>query len=116
MNGWTFSTPYYLADGIHPDWTCFMTTLSNPVGNKNKLCAKIEESNKKDVAGAFGILQKCFKILFGHSRMWSIEEMTTVIKCCIILHNTIVEIERSLPDSEELIQDILNEHDSNEDN
>jgi predicted glycosyltransferase len=42
--------------------------------------------------------------------------MTTVIKCCIILHNTIVEIERSLPDSEELIQDILNEHDSNEDN
>jgi hypothetical protein len=48
--------------------------------------------------------------------MWSIEEMTTVIKCCIILHNTIVEIERSLPDSEELIQDILNEHDSNEDN
>jgi hypothetical protein len=75
LNGWTFSTPYYLADGIYPDWTCFMTTISNPVGNKNKLHAKIQESNQKERA----------------------------FRDCKSTLNMIVKKERSLPDYEELI-------------
>jgi hypothetical protein len=57
MNGWTFSTPYYLADGIHPDWTCFMTTLSNPVGNKNKLKKVI----KRMLQGPLGYCRNALK-------------------------------------------------------
>ncbi len=54
-----------------------MTTISNPGGNKNKLHAKIQESNQKDVERAF--------------------------RDCKSTLNMIVKKERSLPDYEELI-------------
>ena len=54
----------------------------------------MQESARKDVERCFGVLQARFAIIPGSSRFWSKDDMTIIIKACIILHNMIVEDER----------------------
>ena len=42
----------------------------------------------------FGVLQARFAIVRGPSRFWSKDDMTIIMKACIVLHNMIVEDER----------------------
>ena len=42
----------------------------------------------------FGVLQARFAIIRGPSRFWSKDDMTIIMKACIILHNMIIEDER----------------------
>ncbi|XP_076953407.1 uncharacterized protein LOC143627492 [Bidens hawaiensis] len=85
---------YYLADGIYPKWRTFMKTIPSPRGNKNKYFAKAQESARKDVVRAFGVLQQRFAIIRGPSRMFKVSKLTTIMKACVILHNMIIEDER----------------------
>ncbi|XP_065094752.1 uncharacterized protein LOC135715368 [Ochlerotatus camptorhynchus] len=78
---------YLLADGIYPDWTVFMKTISQPQTSKEKHYAKVQESLRKDVERCFGILQACWQILVNPCRLWDAESMSNVITTCIILHN-----------------------------
>ena len=41
-----------LADGIYPDWPIFMRTIPMPVGEKQKVFAKAQESIRKYVERA----------------------------------------------------------------
>jgi hypothetical protein len=83
--------PYWLVDGIYPEWSCFVKTISTPQTSKMKLFAQMQESVRKDVERAFGVLKSRFQILGTPSKVWSLERMATIIKTCIILHNMIVE-------------------------
>jgi hypothetical protein len=47
---------YYLADGIYPQWSTFVKTISAPLEAKKKHVAKVQEACRKDVECAFGIL------------------------------------------------------------
>ena len=70
INGHEYTMGYYLADGIYPSWSTFIKTLSSPQGNKNKHFVACQESARKDVERAFGVLQSCFTIVCGPAHFW----------------------------------------------
>ena len=47
------------------------------------------------------MLQSCFAIIRGPARFWHHEDLTFIMKACIILHNMIIEDERA--DDNELV-------------
>ncbi|GMF40374.1 unnamed protein product [Phytophthora fragariaefolia] len=100
--GKDFQNLYYLVDGIYPSYACFMLTISKPKSAKEKHFAKQQEAALKDVERAFGVLQKRFRILKLPSQIWYAEDMVSVIKACVILHNMIVEDEWAVDDLEDL--------------
>ena len=54
----------------------------------------MQESARKDIERAFGILQARFNIIREPARSWSLAHISNIMKTCIILHNMIVEDER----------------------
>jgi hypothetical protein len=71
VNGNWYSTCYYLADGIYPEWVAFMKTIPLPQSDKHKLFAKFQEGERKDVERAFGVLQSRFSIVCHPARYGS---------------------------------------------
>ena len=59
-----------------------------------KLFAATQETCRKDVKHAFGVLQARFAIVRGLARFFHLETLQKIMKACIILHNMIVEDER----------------------
>ncbi|XP_047973455.1 uncharacterized protein LOC125215918 [Salvia hispanica] len=62
-NGTQYNRAYYLADGIYPRWPVFVKTIRQPVGPKQTYFAAKQESARKDVERAFGVLQSRWAIL-----------------------------------------------------
>lgn len=93
-NNRVYFTPYYLADGIYPDWAGFMKSVPKPVRAKDRLFAQRQEAVRKDVERAFGVLQARFRILDTPCKLWNGDDMRSVVIACVILHNMIVEDER----------------------
>ena len=65
-----------------------------PQTHKDKLYAKEQESARKDVQYAFGILQSRFHIVQRPARLWKWDDVVNIMQACIILHNMIVEDEK----------------------
>ncbi|RWR75069.1 putative nuclease HARBI1 [Cinnamomum micranthum f. kanehirae] len=99
INGHEYTTGYYLADGIYPSWVTFVKTIPCPNGPKATNFAAAQESARKDVERAFGVLQTRFSIVRGPARFWDRQTLQHIMKACIIMHNMIIEDERdqSLP-------------------
>uniref|UniRef100_A0A0D3BCM3 DDE Tnp4 domain-containing protein n=1 Tax=Brassica oleracea var. oleracea TaxID=109376 RepID=A0A0D3BCM3_BRAOL len=57
VNNHTYRMAYYLTDGIYPNWSTFIQSIPLPQGNKAELFAKHQESTRKDVERAFGVLK-----------------------------------------------------------
>lgn len=57
-----------------------------------------QEACRKDVERAFGVLQARFAILAAPVRVMDKNVVWQMVKACIIMHNMIVEEERSLGD------------------
>ena len=57
VNGHTYDKGYYLGDGIYPQWTTIVKTIPNPAGEKRQRFVQEQESARKDVERAFGVLQ-----------------------------------------------------------
>jgi hypothetical protein len=95
VNGKTYPQGYFLADGIYPTWPIFVSGFSQPDNEKKRYFTKLQESCRKDVERAFGVLQQRFHIISRPSNLWLQEDMTTTITACIILHNMIVEDQAS---------------------
>uniref|UniRef100_A0A2N9GM49 DDE Tnp4 domain-containing protein n=1 Tax=Fagus sylvatica TaxID=28930 RepID=A0A2N9GM49_FAGSY len=94
INGHDYTMGYYLADGIYPQWSTFVKTISAPLEAKKKHFARVQEACRKDVECAFGILQARFSIVRGPARFWDEATLNNIMKACIILHNMIIEDER----------------------
>uniref|UniRef100_A0A0D3AQ37 DDE Tnp4 domain-containing protein n=1 Tax=Brassica oleracea var. oleracea TaxID=109376 RepID=A0A0D3AQ37_BRAOL len=75
VNGTECHLGYYLTDGIYPKWT--------------------QEAIRKDVERAFRILQARFAVVKNPSKLWDKDKIANIMRACIILHNMIVEDERS---------------------
>jgi hypothetical protein len=56
INGHPYNKCYYLANGIHPDWSTFVKTIREPAEEKNRSLAKRHEACRKNVERAFGVL------------------------------------------------------------
>ncbi|KAL3639299.1 hypothetical protein CASFOL_017206 [Castilleja foliolosa] len=94
VNRRQYNLAYYLADGIYPKWPVFVQSIQMPQGNKQQCFAKQQESCRKDVERAFGVLQARFAIVRQPARTWDLEVLGKIMRACIILHNMIVEDER----------------------
>ncbi|XP_041001592.1 uncharacterized protein LOC121247288 [Juglans microcarpa x Juglans regia] len=68
--------------------------IPSPQGNKKKNFAAAQESARKDVDRAFGVLQQRFAIVRGPSRFFKVNELTNIMKACFILDNMIIEDKR----------------------
>lgn len=94
INGHEYDKGYYLADGIYPTWSTFVKTIRNPHGEANCHFAKRQESVRKDVERAFGVLQGRFAVVRYPCLSWSLDEMCEIMNACVIMHNMIIEDER----------------------
>ncbi|XP_024628717.1 uncharacterized protein [Medicago truncatula] len=79
----------YILSGLH-----LLRPFQRRKEKKIKLFAKHQESARKDVERAFGVLQSRFAIIRGPARVWHMETLKHIIYACIILLNMIVEDER----------------------
>ncbi|KAF5472220.1 hypothetical protein F2P56_008957 [Juglans regia] len=101
INDHYYAMRYYLVDGIYPQWATFVKTILTPQGNKKKYFAVVQESARKDVKRAFGVLQARFAIIRGPARFFHIETLNDIMMACVILHNMIIEEERANNEEEE---------------
>jgi hypothetical protein len=95
INDHNYPTRYYLADSIYLQWTTFVKIISPSQGNRRKHFIAAQESARKDVERAFRILQARFAIVRGPGRFFHLETLKDIMMACVILHNTIVEDERT---------------------
>ena len=75
VNGHNYDKGYYLGDGIYPQWTTIVKTIPNPVGEKRKRFAQEQESARKDVERAFGVLQSRWGIVRYPANTWSTQKL-----------------------------------------
>jgi hypothetical protein len=94
VNGNVYKYPYWLADGIYPRLATFVIGFSCPAHPVDKNFTLWQESIRKDIERAFGVLQARWRIIAQPARHWDREILDDVVKCCVILHNMIVEDER----------------------
>ncbi|XP_076911897.1 uncharacterized protein LOC143570016 [Bidens hawaiensis] len=71
----------------------FYSAYACPVYDKRKYFTKKQESARKDIERAFGVLKKRCAMLANPIRFWTREKITEVVITCIILHNMILEDE-----------------------
>ena len=56
VNGNIYPRYYLLADGIYPQWSCFVQSIHMPGDEKRKHFASRQEACRKDVEHCFGVL------------------------------------------------------------
>jgi hypothetical protein len=83
VNGTKYDMCYYLADGIYPDWPTLVKTYSEPVSQKERIYAETQESARKDVERAFGVLRSKFRIIYSPARLWSQRDLNDIMRACV---------------------------------
>ena len=101
--------PYWLSEGIYPKWPVFVHSVSFPKTGKEKCLAKMQESRRKDVERAFGVLQARWHIVARPARFWTVPRMKQVMRACVVLHNMMVEDRLSTEDNSEHDEELLSE-------
>ena len=94
VNHHEHSVAYWLADGIYPNYACFVKTIPNATTRMQKLFVTAQESKRKDIEREFGILQAHFHIMTSGCRLWDRRAIDTVMRTCVILHNFVLDYER----------------------
>ncbi|XP_038693799.1 uncharacterized protein LOC119991525 [Tripterygium wilfordii] len=70
VNGSVYHTPYYLTDGIYPQYAALMQSIPHPHTPVEQVFARTHESVRKDVERAFGVLQAKWGITKGPVRYY----------------------------------------------
>ena len=110
-----------MQDGIYPEWGLFLKAI--PARGRRQppevhFFNSRQMGQRKEVERAFGVLlvrgssdfisvllQQRFQILQRGARMWRAEDVTALWRCCMILHNMIVEDERELgPEAQQYLR------------
>ncbi|GJY61610.1 ALP1-like protein isoform X1 [Tanacetum coccineum] len=94
VNGQPFDKGYYLADGIYPQWSTFVKSFTVARDEKNVVFKRRQESARKDVERAFGVLQGRWRIIAQPARAWTVNKLRRIMYTCIILHNMILKNQR----------------------
>ncbi|KAM0014028.1 putative harbinger transposase-derived protein [Helianthus debilis subsp. tardiflorus] len=82
---------YYLVDENYLEWATFVKTLSCLDVEKRLYYKKKQETARKVVERAFGVLKKRWPIIAQPSRILEKSKMRNVMYTCMIWHNMILE-------------------------
>jgi hypothetical protein len=77
-----------------PEWSDFMKIVPHPIDRKKQYFAKVQESARKDIERAFGVLQTRWGVIHGPTYGWDRQHLSYIMSACIIMHNMIVEAKR----------------------
>ncbi|GJX38335.1 ALP1-like protein [Tanacetum coccineum] len=90
-NDVTYPWGYYLVDGIYLKLATLIKTIPELADDDNKriLYKLKQESARKDLERAFGVLKKKLAILANPARALKKERIKKMVYTCIILHNMI---------------------------
>ena len=81
---------YILVDGIYPRWSRFVRGIKEPITKEEKIFTSFQESARKDIERAFGVLQAKFQVLARPITLMDTELIGVMVSCCLILHNMCV--------------------------
>ena len=95
-----FHRLWVLVDVIYPELSRFVNTIQEPVGRNASTYVRWQESARKDVERALGVLQRKFQVLVRKTELWYIGDITNVVNCCICLHNMMVANRMAMGDKE----------------
>ncbi|GJT53001.1 ALP1-like protein isoform X1 [Tanacetum coccineum] len=90
VNGVGYEKGYYLADIIYLQWATFIKSFTVANDSKPSYFKKRQESARKEVERAFGVLQGCWGIQ-QPARQYHVNSIRRIMYSCIILHNMILE-------------------------
>ena len=93
VRGTVYSQGFWLADGIYPEMEIFVTGFRIPNNPVDQNFTSWQESARKDIERAFGVLQSRWAILKTPGRQWDRQYLDNILECCVVLHNMIVEDE-----------------------
>ena len=85
-----FKQLFILVDGIYPKFSRFVKAYKEPIGDFEKALTSWQESARKDIERAFGVLQAKFQVLARPIVIRSLKLIEEVVTCCLILHNMCV--------------------------
>ncbi|XP_071712493.1 uncharacterized protein [Rutidosis leptorrhynchoides] len=91
VNGRHYERGYYLRDGIYPDWAMLVKAPHNPIDEPRKKFKRFQESARKDIERAFGVLQGRFAMLKTPTRSKDFNKIRRHMYAGIVLHNMIQE-------------------------
>ncbi|XP_071729316.1 protein ALP1-like [Rutidosis leptorrhynchoides] len=91
VNGRHYENGYYLGDGIYPDWAMLVKAPHNSINEPRKKFKRFQESARKDIERAFGVLQGRFAMLKTPARSKDFNKIRRHMYACIVLHNMIQE-------------------------
>lgn len=100
INNEEFYQVWLLVDGIYPELSRFVKTLSVPITKQERNYSKWQEGKRKSVERAFGVLQRKFQFLVRPVELLFTEDIQDIVEACIIFHNMMVEV-RVLRDQDE---------------
>ena len=86
-----FNKLFYLVDGIYPQLSHFVKTISILIMKKETTYAGWQEAAQKDVECTFGVLQSKWQLLASPVEMWDEVCIQDMDISCIILHNMMVQ-------------------------
>nr|GEU86362.1 protein ALP1-like [Tanacetum cinerariifolium] len=91
VNGVEYRNGYYLADGIYPEWASFVKSFTVATDSKHTYFKQRQESARKDVERAFGVLQGRWGLIQQQARAYEVNTLRRIMYAGIIMHNMILE-------------------------
>ncbi|GJS81787.1 ALP1-like protein [Tanacetum coccineum] len=91
VNGVEYRNGYYLADGIYPEWASFVKSFTVATDPKHTYFKQRQESARKDVERAFGVLQGRWGLIQQPARAYEVNTLRRIMYAGIIMHNMILE-------------------------
>ena len=85
-----FKRLYMLVDGIYPKWTRFVKAILQPVGSDETKFTSWQESARKDIDRAFGVLQCKFQCVARPIYLMELVHIRNMVTASLILHNMCV--------------------------
>ena len=90
IEGEEFDKLYVLVDGIYPKYSRFVRGFTEPITAEETRFTGWQESARKDIERAFGVLQCKFKAIANPIHLIELESISMMVSCCLVLHNMAV--------------------------
>lgn len=94
-NGSVRKQLYFLGDGIYPNWPLFAKPIHQPTTDQEQVYTKRQEAIRKDIERCFGVIQARFEVLRRENRRWVKGDIVRTSEVCAILHNMLINMEKS---------------------